>query len=114
MSQGKRIQEPYLLVSAGDMSGDITSASFNVKNLNDIALQFIFTGSPTGTFYVQASVNGTTWGSITTEPATISASGAAGNHEIDLEGYSFPFIRVFYDFSSGTGSLNVYLSAKGN
>jgi len=114
MSTGKKVLEPYLLVSAGNMSADIISASFNVKNINDIGMQLVFTGSPTGSFFVQASVDGNTWGSITTSPASISAAGAGGNHEIDLEGYSFPYIRLFYDFTSGTGSLNVYISGKGN
>lgn len=118
MGQGKKVLEPKKIITAGDMSADVTSSVVEIKGINDLAVQLIFTGSPTGTFYIQSSVdygiNGAsaTWAAVTTSPATISASGSGSNHLISLEGYSFPWVRVFYDFSSGTGSLDAYISGK--
>lgn len=97
-------------VDAEDMSSNITSASIECRNMEFMTFQFIFTGTPTGTFTVEASLDGTNWTALGL--ATISASGAAGNHLVDLYNVNYQYIRTKYTASSGSGSLDVWYKGR--
>lgn len=117
----KNTLQPIKFVSAGDMSGTITSKAIGIQFLDNIALQFNFTGTPTGTFSVQGSLDhaeyfGTvtkagTWNEVTLDPVP-AAAGAAGSILINMDQLAFPFLRVVYTAASGTGSLDAYITAK--
>lgn len=116
---------PFQIVTAGDMSGNITSTVTDVRNFDNVAVELVFTGTPTGTFSVEGSldygyqaggnfnpaVNAGTWTALSLSP-TPAASGGAGSVLLDLNQISFAFIRVKYAFTSGTGTLNAYIAAK--
>ena len=107
----------------GDMSlASITSAVTNIQFLDNISIQLNFSGSPTGTFAIQVSVdyvqddNGNVvtpgnWVAISL-PSTPVASGSPGSIVIDLNQLATPWIRVVYTKSSGTGTLNSFISGK--
>ena len=113
----------FKILSAGDMSqATLTSAITNIQHLDDIAVQFNFSGAPTGTFSVEVSVdyaqdeegnvqNAGNWIPMTLTPTPI-ASGAAGSVFIDIQLTSAPWIRAKYTKSSGTGSVDMWISAK--
>jgi len=111
------------LISQGDMSSDITSPATDIRYVDNISIQLNFTGSPVGTFSIQGSLdyspglsddpvaNPGTWVDLTLS-ATPTASGAADQILIDMNQVPFPYIRVKYDATSGTGALDYLLLAK--
>lgn len=122
MSVSKRTLPSYKLVAAGDMSASITSLATNIQQVDNVGIQLNFTGSPTGTFSVQVSADHTEdvnknvivaghWESLTLSP-TPTASGTSGDIYIDLNQLSAPWVRIVYTRSSGTGSLDAYVTGK--
>lgn len=118
----KNFLPPNLIVNGGDMSqATITSDVTDIRYLDNISIQCIFTGTPTGSFALEGSlnyykINGAVQNTGTWTPITLSstpaASGSAGNILLDLNQLSFPYIRIVYTKTSGTGTLNVYISGK--
>lgn len=121
MSSRNNPLAPYPVVAAGDLSADVTSAVTGIVYQDNVVYQCLLTGAPVGTLYVQGSVdykpgppadNNTpafagTWVDI------IHADIAGADQVIfDLNQLPVPYIRVFYDFTSGTGSMDVLVSAK--
>lgn len=114
---------PVTMVSSVSMATSITSSVLEIKEQDNVGIQMIWTGTPTGTFSVQVSINyqrdingnvtnAGTWTSIPLSPA-IAAAGSADNAYVDLNQLSAPYIRVVYTRSSGTGTLNVLGIGKG-
>lgn len=121
-ASSKGILPVYHLIVAADMTPTITSAATSIKYTDDCAIQLNFTGTPTGTFQIQGSldytenqnhqpVNAGNWIALTLSPVPV-ASGSTGQILLDLYGLSFPWIRVVYVPTSGTGTLDAYISAK--
>lgn len=106
----KRVIDYSDYIVAGDMSGTITGDSTNILHTDRVGYQIVYTGSPTGTFGVEVSNDETTWQELTLS-AAIAATGSGDNHFIDVES-ACKFVRLVYTFSSGTGSLDVKLTAK--
>lgn len=113
----------FQTITSGDMSqATITSTVTQIQFLDDIGIQFNFTGSPTGTFSVEVSIdyaqdsqgnvsNAGNWVPISFS-ATPEASGTAGSVFLDIFGLSAPWIRSKYTKISGTGTLNAFICAK--
>lgn len=100
----------YKLVSAGDMSGNITS---NKQQLNHIAMasiQAVYTGSPVGTLKLQISNDDITWTDYSGSGAAVSG---AGDFMWNISNVAFPLIRVVYTKTSGSGSLDITVNGKG-
>src|SRR5574343_69406 len=120
----KNVLEHELRDSA-KVSADLSlSASFiseitNVKYLDNIGLQVSWAGtSPVGQLYVDISSDNV---NIDTEivnwteldfgsPATVS--GNTGSGLININQVPFTWMRVRYTRSSGTGTMNINISAK--
>lgn len=110
-------------ITNGDMStASITSPATAIHFMDDIGVQFNFTGAPVGTFEVQVSIDYMQdqegniqdpghWIPITLNPSPIAA-GVAGQIYIDLNMLSSPWIRVVYTRTSGTGTLNAFITGK--
>lgn len=125
---GKNL-EVYPVISSGSMSGSLTSSITCIKRMDNIGLVLVATGTPEGTVIVECSsdfrtnsdgtdgsvINAGSWfplNVLDTTGASPAFSGAAKTIGIDLNQIPFPFIRVRYVRSSGTGTLNAYISAK--
>lgn len=125
MSSTRRFLAPKLVITAGDMSlATLTSVATNIQYLDTVAYQWNFTGTPTGAFTVQVSLdysqdqfgnitNAGNWNTITLTGSP-AAAGAAGTQAANLQTLGFPWIRTVYTKTSGTGSLNTFISGKGN
>lgn len=113
-----------VLFSAASMTGTSTLISpvVQINYLDNIGVQFHFTGTPTGTFQIQVSADHAQdaqgnvtaaghWVPITLSPAPVAA-GAADDIYIDLNQLSAPWLRVQYVNSAGTGSLDGFATAK--
>ncbi len=122
MSGTKKTIQLKQLISAGDMSGNLTSPAVNILFLDNVAVQLVWGGTPTGNFSIEVSLNheeapdGTVlaagdWVAIDLSPSP-AAIGSADSAFIDMTQLSARWIRVKYTFTSGTGSLNAFLTAK--
>jgi hypothetical protein len=114
----KNILKVYHALVAASMTSTVTSPVTTIQWLDNIAIQFNFTGTPTGTFFVQGSLdydpntnNPGTWNSITLNPVPVAA-GSSGSILINMDELSFPYIRIQYVPSGGTGSLDYFISGK--
>ncbi len=94
------------------MTGNLTSAVTSIQYLDNVGVQFNFTGTPTGSFAVQVSadydqdqygnvVNAGNWISLSLSPSP-SAAGSASSIYIDMTQLSAPWIRSTYT-STATG-----------
>lgn len=107
----------------GDMSqASITSTVSNIQFLDNIGIQLNFTGTPTGSFAVQLSIdyaqddqgnvtNAGNWVPITFTTPPVAA-GAPGTIYLDLNQLSAPWIRVVYTKGSSTGTLQGFITGK--
>lgn len=115
---GVRTFGPFPVLTAGDMSGNLTTPGVDMLSLPFGAIELVWSGTPTGTFSVDGSIdNAATYNLVTNWYPTgtfINApSGSPGSTLINLMGIGFRWIRVSYTRSSGSGSLNVKIFGKG-
>lgn len=121
-------------IVAGDMStASLTSTVTNIQFLDDIGLELVWTASPVGNFQVQVSID---YAQDNSSPPNVTSTGnwvplvltywngsafvtgtdiptSLGSAiYLDLALLSAPWIRVVYTKSSGTGTLNSYITAK--
>lgn len=123
MSSRKNVLPPFAIISSGDMSqSSLTSTVTNIQYMDNICISLVWTGSPTGTFAVQGSldhqqdalgniITAGNWIALGLSPNP-AATGSAGSTLIDLNQLSFPYIRVVYTKTSGTGTLNAKIGGK--
>lgn len=117
MSSSRSTIEPYALLNAASLNTDQTSPATNLKRLDSGCLTIETTGTPTGQIYVEISndaglVSQPNWYSlpgVTIQPLT----GGADTHIVNLNTIDFPWIRVRYARTSGTGTITATISAKG-
>jgi len=121
----KQVFKPFKVITDGNMSlSSITSQYTNIQGLDNVGYQVNFTGTPTGTFSVEISMdyqpgngpnaepaNAGNWISLPLVPAIIAA-GSPDIAYIDLNQLSAPWIRLIYTKTSGTGTLQAYVVAK--
>lgn len=118
------VLQPIRIVTDGDMSADVVSRVISTRYLNQASISLLFTGTPTGDFLVESShdyvpddefrtspPNAGTWQALDLG-TTLAAAGAAGATGVDVTLSGVPWLRVTYDRTSGTGTLNAYISAK--
>lgn len=126
----KEISEPFqnfTSVTGQAMTGvaTLTSIPTNIKYRDSVAIQLQWTGSPTGTFQVEGSLdynpgltqtdggaNPGQWTPLTLTPAPVATGASGGLILLNLNQLAFPWIRVQYTNSAGTGTLTGYISAK--
>jgi hypothetical protein len=115
---------PVHLINAHTMGATFQSSPVYIGLEDSVAVQLNFTGSPVGTFQIQGSLdyvpansnstsapNAGNWASLTLSPVP-TAAGAPDTILLDLYALSFPYIRIQYTFTSGSGTLNAYVSCK--
>lgn len=108
------------IVTAGDMSGNITSEAIDVGFYDKIAIQAIYTGAPDGDLKLQVSnkfvsstgcagIADADWTDYAGSTVTITT---ADSTMFNVSNISYKCLRAVYTFSSGTGVLNAILSTK--
>lgn len=99
------------ILDAGNMaSTTLTSSAVELQHYILCGLQAVYTGSPVGTLSLQASLDQTTWTDIAGATAAVAAAGSSLFNVSDL---TYPYMRLVYTKTSGTGSLTVKSFSKG-
>jgi len=118
---------PVRLVADGSMAASITSDVLPMQYMDNIGIQLDWTGSPVGTIEVQVSLNHQVNPDGSTRTAgtwvTLPSASFTGTYPIpgttsspaylDLPLLSAAFLRVVYNRTSGSGTLNVIAVGKG-
>ena len=96
------------------MDEDITSEAVEIRFTTSISIHLEWTGTPAGNFYIQGSNDlgeTKTWVNVTSASA---AGGAVGSAMLQDADAGYAFARLFYDFTSSTGTLTkAKINAKG-
>ncbi len=102
-----------LTTASTSMTASLVSSSFMINNSNIFAMQFIWTGTPTGTLSVMGSLDGVNYN---VSLATHAIAGAAGTYTFDLAATAglvttCGWVRGQYAFTSGSGTLTTVTGA---
>lgn len=99
---------------SGSMAADIIGPITTIDTVDQICYQVAWTSSnAVGVISVQGSVDKITFNDITFSPALDQPNSNNGGYLINLALIPFPYIRIKYTRTSGTGNMTVFLSAKG-
>jgi len=91
------------LISAADAGSDVTSIGLNVGDLTHASIQISFSsGTLNGTLTLEASNDNTTYATISGSSQAVT-SGA--QHLYNITDAGFKYVRVFWDRTSGTGTI---------
>jgi hypothetical protein len=120
----KNVLASFQAITSGSMTGTstITGTVVNIQYMDNIGVQFVWTGTAVGTFYVDVSAdhrqdaNGNVTNTGTWIPMSFSttpvASGTASSIYLDINQVSSPWIRPRYVNASSTGTLNAWVTGK--
>ena len=108
----KAVTQPYQVVTNGDMSADLVSISTDIKTQDNVGYQVIYTGTPTGDFLVQGTINGIDWETLDIGTPGPTAIGMGGSFVVSLTQVPYAKLRLAYTASSGMGLLNVWVMVK--
>jgi len=123
MSGRKNTLRKFKIVSAASMAADVTSSVTNIQFLDNIGIQVnVLSGTPTGTLQVQVSADheqdtegnvivAGNWVDLVPAQQAITA-GAPAQTYFDLNQLSAPWIRLKYNHTSGSGSMDAFITAK--
>lgn len=117
MSSTRSVLLNYVAIDAESMGADITGPTTTISYQDQVCYQVAWSGSvgsAIGTISVQGSVDNVTFHDITFTPALTQPNADDGGYLINMALVPFTYIRVKYTRSSGTGTLTVKMSTKGN
>ena len=101
--------------SSVNLTSSINSAQISVIGWTNFSLMLKWTGTPTGTFKLQASNDFQTvedWEDVT--GSSYAVAGAAGQLVFNYDTAPFRWIRIVYTATSGSGTLTkAMLNQKG-
>lgn len=98
------------VLQAGDMSANITSDVITLNNIEHIAVRAVWTGTPTGTLFLECSTDNVNW----FELDNVAVTGVADSQLWIDKNAPYRFARVRYSFTGGVGSLDVHAIKKGD
>jgi hypothetical protein len=104
-------------VASGTMTGAavLYSQILDVSRMDSLGLELDWTGTPTGTLALLASVSGASWADVTalfTTPAITNPAGGASTTLGGYKQYEYKYFLMKYTNASGAGSLTGYLQVK--
>lgn len=131
MSGRKTNIKQFDIIDATSMSTNITSDITDIQYLDDIGIQFTWTGTPTGTFQILVSANYnqdyngnvlnagnwvpltmTYWNGTSFVTGTTIPTSVGSPVYVDLALLSAPYIQASYTSGSGSGTLTATITAK--
>lgn len=98
-----RVQE--ITLRSGSAGTDTVSAPVLLNGVNGFSIQAVFTGSDVaGTIKLECSNDGTNWVTVTNSSQSITNS---AGYIWDVPSVEYKYVRVNWDYTSGTGNLTV-------
>ena len=108
MGGTKRTIDNKDYIVLADAGADITGDPISILGVDRVAFEIVWTGTPTGVIEIQVSNSGDVWEPVN---SVIAPAGAAGQGFVEVE-TAFKFARMFFDYTSGAGTLSCHLGAK--
>lgn len=92
----------FAAAASGSLGADLVSDSIDIGNAEIVttAVQLVWTGTPTGTAYIEESIDGVNWSAL----ASVALAGSASSAILDVTSVAYS-LRVRYARSSSTGVL---------
>lgn len=96
------------------MSGDLASQAVSMTFMDNVGIQAIWTGAPTGVLAVQVSMDPDNlgWQTVPFSPAPDQPAGSSGSDWYEVNQSPAAFVRFTYTRTSGTGTLNAKMAIK--
>ncbi len=98
------------VIDSGSMAGDLVSSVLDLGELTGYAVQFIWSGSPVG--FVTTSGSNTMTVADFVPVDTHATGGSAGVHLLNVEKVHYRYVLVQFTRTSGSGTLDCYVSGK--
>ncbi len=102
-----------ILIPTQSAAVDITSAGFQLVDLQGFSVTVDFTGADVvGTLTLQGTndqTGSTGWITVASSSQAVTAS---ADHMWNVQGAEYRWVRVFWDYTSGTGNITATLVAK--
>ena len=125
MASTKNVLSTYQIVTAGSMAANITSTVTSIKYLDTVAFQLNIGSGATGTFDIQSSLDYVqdsqgnvvvpgNWISVKSlfDSITNPAGSASEQLVTSIRALPLEWLRLIYTASSGSGTLNAFITAK--
>ncbi len=98
------------IMNAVDAAQDVRSVIYDLGDLETYAIAINFSGSDlTGTLTLECSNDGSDFVTVAGSSQSITL---AASHLWNVTGTGYRFIRVFWDYDTGTGTITALLVVK--
>ena len=110
-----------LVWSTGSITADAQSGAIDMRQHTRLGGQIVHAGTLAGPIYLQGSygargATAATWATLTDSEGNAitlaTLAGAAFDGMFNVTDINVPYVRLFYDDTSGTGSIIAYASRK--
>lgn len=91
-------------------NASIGGAQFTISNVPGFAIQAVWPAGLVGTLDVQVTVDGINWSDVTNSSQVVNG---AGSFIWNLNGYHTDQARLFFTYTSGSGTITASQSSKG-
>lgn len=100
------------LIPTQSAAADVTSAAMELGDINNFSISVDFTGSNlAGTLTLECSNESATTGFTTVASSTQNVTSSA-DHMWSVSGAGYRWVRVFWDYTSGTGNITAKFVGK--
>jgi hypothetical protein len=120
-SNAERVLSSYKVLDAVSLAGDAASGEVDISRTDNASFHILCGAGATGEFFIQGSnkpsSGASEWVTIpvvdsTGAAITLAVTGTATNFLVNMQGLATTYIRVIYTRTSGTGTVNAYMTAK--
>jgi hypothetical protein len=93
--------------SSGTISGNYVSTPFNVSNFDCFAIQYNLTGTLTGSFKLQASIDDLNYVDVPDSSIVISSPNV---YLVSVTQFAYRYIKANFSYISGSGEIAATLN----
>lgn len=114
-----QMQPVWMTVSGADVDGFSMGATFTTDAVkcsweDNVGVQVVWTGTPTGTITIEKSMDPTNlgWEVHTFSPAPTQPAGSASRSWFEINQTPASYVRMVYTRGSGTGTIKAKIALK--